>query len=91
MVDAIRNVNASDTAKVVGIRMNSSFSVGSFYYDGANFNTYGGTALATSATSSVYESYSMDFLKSYDLPLMLFYVSPTEDNDSCYKLELVLC
>ncbi len=63
------NPTSTDGAKVVFLRLNSNFDIGSFYWNGmtslsiASIGLYGNSALTADATVTTFESYSMSFQK----------------------------
>ncbi|MEM4711089.1 MAG: hypothetical protein QXL18_04020, partial [Candidatus Woesearchaeota archaeon] len=81
-IKLLRNINGSNVAKILGLRFNSAFNIGSFYFNGSSYINYGDTVIASGDTINTYESYSLDFIKSKKQPLIINFVPPTDANNA---------
>ncbi|MGV8172147.1 MAG: hypothetical protein ACP5OA_05655, partial [Candidatus Woesearchaeota archaeon] len=80
-ITLFRNIQTAPITKIIGVRSNSAFNIGSFYYDGINFTNYGDSEIATGDTINTYEFYSLDFIKKEANPIIISYISPTPINN----------
>ncbi|MEM2137949.1 MAG: right-handed parallel beta-helix repeat-containing protein [Candidatus Anstonellaceae archaeon] len=62
-----RNPTTTDNVKIIGLRMNSTASLGAFWWNGAGgFTNYGDAAITATASGTTTESFDFDYLNVYD-------------------------
>ncbi len=59
------NPTSTDSVKILGARMNSTFNVGSFNFSAAYAN-YGDAAITSQATLTTYEAFRISFIRAVD-------------------------
>ncbi|HYD03644.1 MAG TPA: hypothetical protein VEC16_05075, partial [Alphaproteobacteria bacterium] len=81
-ITLFRNLNGSDTAKILGVRLNSAFALNGFFFNGSNTTNYTSNTLSANTDINLYESYSLDFVKNTFIPIIIQFIPPTDDDAS---------
>ena len=79
-ITLFRNINDAALAKVLGVRLNSSFSMGSFYFNETNYTNYGDSAIASADSINTFEFYSLDYSDSIIPGITISFIQPTDAN-----------
>jgi hypothetical protein len=84
-----RSPRVSSSVDFIGLRLNSLFNMGAFYYDGSYFSNYGDSILTDNSGISTYESFTLGFIIDTRLPYANF-ITPTPLNSQKISYNNVL-
>jgi len=63
-----RNPTVADTVNILGARLQSTFDIGSFRWDGSSFTNYGDTVITADTTVTTFEAFSIAFQLNTTVP-----------------------
>jgi hypothetical protein len=82
-ITMFRNPRSTGLTSILSVRVNSTFDIGSFRYDGTgglNFSNYGDAIITTDTTVSTYEAYRIAFNNTDMIPPRINFTAPTYGN-----------
>ncbi|MGV8085992.1 MAG: hypothetical protein ACP5N1_00020 [Candidatus Woesearchaeota archaeon] len=71
-----RNPTIDNNVDFLGLRLDSVFQLGAFYYNGTDYTNYGNSTLSISTGTATYESFAMAFIDDRIVPKANF-IDPT--------------